>query len=353
MGKAMRWVGPVMVLVLAGWVRAERPETLPTSADETRRAFLQIIDRPKVDPAFEQQEQPAEAGMAHFHFTYASEAGQRVPGILLEKSDLVDGKTPRPVVIVMHGTGQKKESELGYLKRLAEKGFVAIAIDGRYHGERGTQADYNAAIAKAYSGGGAHPLYYDTVWDILRLVDVLQRRPGIDPKRIGLMGISKGGIETWLASAADPRTAAAVPCIGVQSFEWGLEHDGWHARIGTVQKGFTAAATSEGIEKPDAAFVRKFYDRVIPGIHDRFDGPAMIPLVAPRPLLVISGEKDPNNPLPGLQLCEAAGKAAYEKAGAAAKFKVLVEANTGHSVTPAAQTAAVEWFVKWLGGSGE
>jgi pimeloyl-ACP methyl ester carboxylesterase len=171
----------------------------------------------------------------------------------------------------------------------------------------------------------------------------------VDAKRIGLMGISKGGIETWLTAAVDSRVAIAVPCIGVQSFQWALEHDAWHARIGTVKAGFTAAAKSVGIDKPDAAFVRRFYDRLIPGIYDQFDGPAMLPLIAPRPLLVVSGDKDPNNPLPGVRLCETTTIAAYAKASASDKFQLLVEPDTGHAVTADAQNVVVEWFVKWIG----
>ncbi len=43
---------------------------------------------------------------------------------------------------------------------------------------------------------------------------------------------------------------------------------------------------------PDAAFVRKFYDRIVPEIYGEFDGPSMLPLIAPRPLLVVNGDSD-------------------------------------------------------------
>ena len=339
------WVCLLVVCAVTPSLRADAV----APSQETRRAFLELIDRPKVDLAPQVKDEGSDGGLLHFHFSYASEAGQRVPGILLMKPEAAQDGRRHPVVIVLHGTGQKKENQVGYLKRLAEKGFIAIAIDGRYHGERGAYADYNAAIANAYTDGKSHPFYYDTVWDVLRLLDYLQTRPDVDAHRIGLSGISKGGIETWLAAAVDERIAAAVPCIGVQSFQWGLDHDGWHARIGTVKKAFDAAAKSEGIDKPDAAFVAKFYDRLIPGIHGRFDGPAMLPLIAPRPLLVISGEKDPNNPLPGVRLCEQAARAAYAGAGAPEKFDLLVEPAVGHTVTPEAQTRLVNWFTQWIG----
>ena len=68
-----------------------------------------------------------------WHFTFAADAAQRVPGLLVKQSSLV-GK--QPVIIVLHGTGGNKEGQLQLLKELAAKNFVAVAIDGRYHGER-------------------------------------------------------------------------------------------------------------------------------------------------------------------------------------------------------------------------
>jgi poly(3-hydroxybutyrate) depolymerase len=332
------------LFAFSGAARADAP----LSAEQTRRAFLKILDRPRVDLAPQVEEQATEDGIARFHFTYSSEANQRVPGILLIKRELLRDGERHPAAIVLHGTGGRKEGNLALLKRLAEKNIIAVAIDGRFHGERGTPADYNAAVAKAFADGRSHPLYYDTVWDVMRLVDYLQSRPDVDPNRIGLMGISKGGIETWLTAAADTRIAVAIPCISLQSFEWGLEHDGWHTRVGTVQRGFNTAAKSAGVDNPDSDFARTFYDHVIPGIHDRFDGPVMVTLIAPRPLLAISGEKDPINPLPGARMCEQAADAAYARAGAADRFKLIVEQGAGHTVMPEAQTAAVEWFAKWL-----
>lgn len=335
---------------------ASRPATPVTAPADVRRDFLRVIDRPRVDLDAREDRRPADdKGVVRADFSYASEKGQRVPGVLLAKAGaLADGKR-HPAVVVLHGTGGKKEGELPTLGEMAGRGFLAVSIDARFHGERGTPADYNGAIAKAFEDGEkgveghAHPLYYDTVWDVLRLVDYLQSRPDVDGKRIGLMGISKGGIECWLASAVDERITAAVPCISMQSFTWALEHDAWRPRVGTVQKGFDAAAKSAGVAKPDAAFTRRFYDRVIPGIYDRFDGPVMVTLIAPRPLLVINGETDDKNPLEGLKLCAASADAAYGAAGAKDRFRLLVEPATGHAVNADARKAAVDWFGRWLG----
>ena len=66
----------------------------------------------------------------------------------------------------------------------------------------------------------------------MRLIDYLETREDVDARRIGLTGISKGGMEAYLAAAVDPRIAVAVPLIGVQSFRWALDHGAWDSRPG-------------------------------------------------------------------------------------------------------------------------
>jgi dienelactone hydrolase len=255
-------------------------------------------------------------------------------------------------VIALHGTGGNKEGQLPLLRELAGAGFLAVAIDGRYHGARASSpkgtADYADAILRAYRTGREHPFFYDSVWDVMRLIDYLGTRADVDPARIGVIGFSKGGIEAYLAAAVDPRIAATVSCIAVESFRWALENDSWHSRIGTVQTAFDAAAKDAGVAMPGAAFVRQFYDRVAPGIYDRFDGPAMVPLIAPRPLFAINGDSDPRTPRPGLDICVAAAHAAYQAAGHGENFLLRVQPHTAHKVNPDSVIAAREWLAKQL-----
>jgi dienelactone hydrolase len=263
-----------------------------------------------------------------------------------------DSRGRRPAVIALHGTGGSKANMLSLCRKLATNGFVAVAIDGRYHGER-TKAgrgaeEYNEAIARAWRDGREHPFYYDTVWDVMRLVDYLKTRKDIDPKRIGLIGISKGGIETYLAAAVDKRIAVAVPVIGVQSFWWGLENDQWQGRVKTIQNAFDTSAKDAGVTNVTREFVKAFYDRVVPDIYGEFDGPAMLSLIAPRPLLVINSDSDPNTPLPGVQEAAAGAQKTYHKARADDRFVFRIQEKTAHQVRPESERAAIEWFVKWL-----
>ena len=100
--------------------------------------------------------------------------------------------------------------------------------------------------------------------------------------------------------------------------------------------------------KPDASFVKRFYDRVVPGIAGEFDGPQMIALIAPRPLLVINSDSDNHTPLPGVSECVDAAEKIYAADNATNHFAVIIQKNTGHQVKPESERAAIDWFVKWL-----
>src|SRR6266545_2807216 len=301
--EARMFRGILSLLGAAIWLGA----TPFTHAADARADFLKLVERSRVRLSPRIEEWPATNRIAQFHFSFASDKEQRVPGVLMKAAD---SRGRRPVVIALHGTGGSKQNMLSLCRKLATNGFVAVAIDGRYHGERTKSGkgaeEYNEAIVCAWREGRGYPFYYDTVWDVMRLVDYLKTRRDVDAKRIGLIGISKGGIETYLAAAVDKRIAVAVPVIGVQSFRWALENDQWQGRVKTIQNAFDAAAADAGVTNITREFVKRFYDRVVPGIYGEFDGPAMLPLIAPRPLLVINSDSDPNTPLPAVRESAAA-----------------------------------------------
>ena len=105
-------------------------------------------------------------------------------------------------------------------------------------------------------------------------------------------------------------------------------------------------ATIAGRSTPE--FVQDFYDRVVPGIYEEFDAPAMLPLIAPRPLLVINGDSDALTPLAGVENSAMAAERAYRSARAPEKFRLLVQRDTGHEFTADAQRTAVDWLARWL-----
>jgi pimeloyl-ACP methyl ester carboxylesterase len=335
-----------LALVGLAWLMTGAGTTL---LGGTREDFLKLIDRPRVPPAPQVISLGEAGGVAQFHFTFAAERGERVPGILAEPSSLAGSSAGRlPVVICLHGTGGSKVECVPLLRELAGQGFVGVAIDGRFHGERTEQGSYDSAILRAYRTGRGHPFLYDEVWDVMRLIDYLGTRPDVDISRVGLIGYSKGGMEGYLAGAVDTRIRVVVSAIGVESFQWALDHGGWSARTDSFKPAIKGAARDAGLWFIRASFVRQFYDRVAPGIYSEFDGPAMLPLIAPRPLLTINGALDAKTPRAGLMECIASAKKAYAAAGASDKAQFIIEDNVGHSVTPEAGKAAVEWLERWL-----
>jgi dienelactone hydrolase len=331
----------------------------PPPAD-VRAAFYKLLDRPKVDPDIKQLSPPRTAGgLTTEHLSIASERKadgtfERVP-MLIVHPEKTSGRLP--TVIVLHGTGGNKEGERGTLNELARRGFLAVAIDARYHGERvpggahGADA-YNAAIIRAWrtstDQAQEHPFYFDTCWDLWRTVDYVVSRDDVDAKRLGMIGFSMGGIETWLAASVDQRIRVAVPCIGVQSLRWSLDHEQWQGRASTIRAAHEAAAHDLGEPQVNSRVCRALWSKVVPGILDEFDCPSMLRLFADRPLLILNGERDPNNPLPGARLAFAAAETAYRAQGAADRLVIDVAPGVGHQVTSAQHQRAIQWFERWL-----
>ena len=74
-----------------------------------RAAFLQMIARPRVPLAPETVPRPDSGVYRAEQFSFASEAGERVPGVFLKSVRATDR---RPAVIFLHGTGSTKEAFL-------------------------------------------------------------------------------------------------------------------------------------------------------------------------------------------------------------------------------------------------
>jgi dienelactone hydrolase len=328
----------------------------PVSPAETRKEFLKLLDRPRVDLDVKEGPGVASGQLATHTFTFASEKKadgtiECVPVLLVRP--IKEGRYP--AMIVLHGTGGNKEGMRSWLAEFASRGIVGIAIDARYHGERvpgakGSSA-YVAAITAAWRAPKEemeHPFYYDTVWDLWRLIDVLEKRDDIDPKRIGMMGISMGGIETWMAASVDERVAVAAPLIGVQSFRWSLENEKWQGRANTIKGAHEAAAKDLGEPAVNAKVCKALWNKVIPGVLDRFDCPNMLPLFAGRPLYIANGTEDPNCPIAGARIAIQSAEEAFAKAGAKEKLKVSIADGVGHKVTDEQKKETIEWCEKWL-----
>lgn len=316
--------------------------------------FRKLLERPAVNfnPSF--QSFSTDSVIIEKGFIY-TEKTEKVP-ILIYKPTTA-GVKKFPVVICLHGTGGTKDeaSITSLLYRLSKIGIMGVAIDARYHGERikggaNNAKQYVEAITKAWENPGSqqHPFFYDTVYDLWKLTDYLVTRPDVEASRIGMMGISMGGIETWMAASVDKRIKVAVPVIAAQSFKWSLENNKWQGRANTIAEVHKQAARDLGDSTVKKENVQLVWQKLVPGITGEFDCPSMIRLFAPRPLLLLSNEKDQNCPLEGAQLAFKSATKAYKAKGVLNRLAIHITPNEPHRFLPEHANLTIAWFKKWL-----
>jgi dienelactone hydrolase len=325
-------------------------------ANKVASDFKTMLQRPLVDAKPSFQTLKTDSVIIEKGTIYTEET-ERVP-VLIYKP--VNSRLKSlPVVICLHGTGGSKDEEMirNIMYQLTKIGVMGVAIDARYHGERvnggaNKSQQYVEAITNAWtnkdSSHQAHPFFYDTVYDLWRLTDYLVTRADVDPSRIGMMGISMGGIETWMAGSVDKRIKVAVPVIAAQSFKWSLENNNWQGRARTIWGVHEQAAKAVGDTAVTNHNVQTVWSKIIPGITDEFDCPSMIRLFAPRPLLLLSNEKDQNCPLGGAQIAFEAATDAYKSTEALDKLRIHVTPNEPHRFTPGHLEMMLAWFKRWL-----
>lgn len=265
----------------------------------------------------------------------------------------------RPAVIVQHWLGAHKDHPLLQLliQPLVRQGFLTLAIDGRFRGERGGGRSLSQALIEAFRTGKGHPLFIDTAYDLLRAVDYLQSRPDVDPERIGVVGVSEGGFEAWMAAVADLRLKAVVSIIGVTRFQAMMgEKDTatFREQRALFEDVYRELAKDLRQREITPEVVRRVWERLLPGAWDRFDPVRLVPLLAPRPLLILAHEKDQLVPFSGTLEVYQAALARYKEQGHPERIQLRVAPGLDHyGQDPKEIEAAVGWFNRWLGALPE
>lgn len=246
---------------------------------------------------------------------------------------------PAPAILCMPGSPNRKEDlmqPLQLLPRWAQRGFFVLSIDRPYHGERA--GDSGDAIRSK----GLVKVWGEYVYDLMRAVDYIGTRAEADRRRIGMLGLSMGGMEALLISALDSRVGVIVSVAGQLSWEEIFASGSWRA----VFPGLPLARELRRTEASNAAALEAFRDRY-PGL-ETVDASRISQLLAPRPLLLMTGADDPFVPPPSTRRTYEEAAPFYESAGADDRIALWIEPDTGHAFSRQMEERSLQWFARWL-----
>jgi dienelactone hydrolase len=127
---------------------------------------------------------------------------QRVDGFLL----LPPGRSRRPAVVFVHGSGGDRRELLEQAGWLAARNVVTLTI-----------TEPSTSSPPARGRGGPREILEQVraaqvrdVVAIRRAIDALQSLPHVDPRRIGYLGWSAGGRTGTFVAASEPRAKSLV-----------------------------------------------------------------------------------------------------------------------------------------------
>lgn len=219
------------------------------------------------------------------------------PGVLMPVYILIpkSGRPPYPVVLAPHGHGGGGKAAVAgvtdrpeiaraverynysYGVKFCRAGFLVMCPDARGFGERQETLAKGDILRSScrWINNMALPLGQTVtgmwVWDLMRLVDYAAAREDCDMARLGCAGLSGGGLQTLWVTALDERIQAAV----VSGYFYGVKQ-ALLDRHGNCSCNY------------------------VPRLWEHADHGDLGALIAPRPLLIQTGDSDPLNGADGL-----------------------------------------------------
>jgi dipeptidyl aminopeptidase/acylaminoacyl peptidase len=212
-------------------------------------------------PRFPVRRSPAAFGLTYREVTLTSDDGVRLRGWYVPGAG-------RAGIVLCHGFPMNREDVADFLPWLHAAGFHVLAFDFRALGE---------------SDGDLCTFGYREKQDVAAAVATLARQPGVDPRRIGAMGISMGGASTLLAAAETPEIRAVVADSAFARLDEMLEERFRH--IPPIYRGALCSSVRLCAERWSGCSMRE----IAPV--------SVIREIAPRPILIIHGTADGLVPL--------------------------------------------------------
>lgn len=271
-------------------------------------------------PDAQEFERVAMDGYTRVKMAIHTEPDVRMPFFVLLPEGMQPGER-RSAVIAPHGhasngkdavvgnawtpglEGTVRQHNYAYGVQLVRQGHIVFCPDARGFGERrevNQQGDGDEKLLGSscyHLNMNAIPLGQSLtgmwVWDLMRLVDYVSDRPDVDPGRIGCAGLSGGGLQSLWLAALDERIQAAV----VSGYFYGYE---------------------QSLLEIDCCCCN-----YVPHLFEKVDMGDFGALIAPRPLLIETGDEDGLNGRDNLDNVRpqvAIARQAYEALGAAEDF---------------------------------
>jgi dienelactone hydrolase len=245
-------------------------------------------------------------------------------------------KRPAPAILLLHWHSGNKEGPLfseeaqNVAAPLLERGFVLFSIDCCFNGERlgkGPAGAVESNIENQRDTLFKLNLWFGrTLWgmmlrDNMIALDYLESRPEVDAARIGASGMSMGSTGAWWLAALDERVKSVVAVACFMRYR---------------------ELVAAGQLRAHAIY---FF---IPGILKHFDTEAVLGLIAPRPLLALTGDSDPTSPPYGIRILEKKLAQIYALYNAADRFRSILYPGVDHTYTPEEKIEMAAWFKRWL-----
>jgi dienelactone hydrolase len=266
-------------------------------------------------------------------FTFDNGAGATVPGYYLVPKD---GRAAHPAIYYCHWHGGnydlgKEEIFTTHhtpeipAEALVNQGYIVMAIDAYCFGERsgkgpggsaetGGAEELSASKLELWNG---RSLWSMMVRDDLIALKILRTRKEVDVNRIAVTGISMGATRSWWLMALDPgiKTGVAVGCM---------------------------TRYQDLIAEEKLKYHGIYY--YVPGMLRHFDTEAVIGLIAPRPVLFMTGDEDPGSPVAGINHITEFVDTIYALYNQPKAFSSIIYPRTGHVYTPDMWKRMLEWM---------
>ncbi|WP_240041263.1 alpha/beta hydrolase family protein [Paenibacillus ginsengarvi] len=279
------------------------------------------------------------------HLAYDTVYGDTVPSYLLVPDDSAGGKDRhgrRPAVLALHPTNELGKASVAlssgrenrrYGLELVSRGYIVLAPDALTSGERIYEGLQHFHSKPFYE---QHP-HWSTIGknavDHMQGVDLLCSLEQVDAQRIGVIGHSFGGYNSYFLAGLDERIQVAVSSCGFSPFygdhrptHWGER--GWYTHLPKV---------TEWLSRYEVPF----------------DFHEIAALAAPIPSFHYFGQTDSIFPhWQAIGECMAELDGLYQFLGASDKFQAVMTAKE-HNFPPEIRGMAYAFLDRWLMESGQ